>query len=139
MRGDRDYIENQKQISRLSLYVRQKDHVKKFIVYYDNILIALSKSNHYKYLKAHGIAPMTLKDADIKYSTNEIDNHQRLLCTEQVNTLYSPYFEKSFRWTNQEKLFIARNIRDSKINIFPGEVLDLLNQYRQKPEKYDIS
>ena len=51
-----------------------------------------------------------------------------------LDKIYVPYMKEDFRWTNDEKRFIWQKIIEAGKDLLPNEVIQLLNDYRQKDQ-----
>lgn len=113
---------------------KDKNGVKTFEIYWEQVWEALRKNSHYKKLKNHYV----LENGAINFdalescSDKEILKHYELLQLDALDKIYLPYMKQDFRWTNDEKRFILHRLKSEERDLMPNEVRDLLNEYRQK-------
>ena len=133
-RVDDEYICYQERVLPYSLMKKDKNGVKTFEIYWEQVWESLQKNSHYKKLKNQYI----LEDGAIDFMaldscTDEgILKHYELLQLDALDKIYLPYMKQDFRWTNDEKRFIMQKIKSEKRDLMPNEVKNLLNEYRQK-------
>ena len=133
-RVDDEYICYQERVLPYSLMKKDKNGVKTFEIYWEQVWESLQKNSHYKKLKNQYI----LEDGAIYFMaldscTDEgILKHYELLQLDALDKIYLPYMKQDFRWTNDEKRFIMKKIKSEERDLMPNEVKNLLNEYRQK-------
>lgn len=133
-RVDDEYICHQERVLPYSLMKKDKNGVKTFEIYWEQVWESLQKNSHYKKLKNQYI----LEDGAIDFMaldscTDEgILKHYELLQLDALDKIYLPYMKQDFRWTNDEKRFIMKKIKSEERDLMPNEVKNLLNEYRQK-------
>ena len=133
-RVDDEYICYQERLLPYSLMKKDKNGVKTFEIFWEQVWESLQKNSHYKKLKNQYI----LEDGAIDFMaldscTDEgILKHYELLQLDAIDKIYLPYMKQDFRWTNDEKRFIMQKIKSEKRDLMPNEVKNLLNEYRQK-------
>lgn len=133
-RVDDEYICYQERVLPYSLMKKDKNGVKTFEIYWEQVWESLQKNSHYKKLKNQYI----LEDGAIDFMaldscTDEgILKHYDLLQLDALDKIYLPYMKQDFRWTNDEKRFILQKIKSEERDLMPNEVKHLLNEYRQK-------
>ena len=133
-RVDDEYICYQERVLPYSLMKKDKNGVKTFEIYWEQVWESLQKNSHYKKLKNQYI----LEDGAIDFMaldscTDEgILKHYELLQLDALDKIYLPYMKQDFRWTNDEKRFIMKKIKSEERDLMPNEVKNLLNEYRQK-------
>ena len=133
-RVDDEYICYQERVLPYSLMKKDKNGVKTFEIYWEQVWETLQKNSHYKILKNQYI----LEDGAIDFMaldscTDEgILKHYELLQLDALDKIYLPYMKQDFRWTNDEKRFIMKKIKSEERDLMPNEVKNLLNEYRQK-------
>ena len=133
-RVDDEYICYQERVLPYSLMKKDKNGVKTFEIYWEQVWESLQKNSHYKKLKNQYI----LEDGAIDFMaldscTDEgILKHYELLQLDALDKIYLPYMKQDFRWTNDEKRFIMKKIKSEEHDLMPNEVKNLLNEYRQK-------
>ncbi len=133
-RVDNEYICHQEKVFPCSLMKKDKNGVKKFEIYWEQVWEALQKNNHYKKLKnKYVLENETLNLVALESCTDEeILRHYRLLQLDALDKIYLLYMKEDFRWSNDEKSFILEKIKSEKRDLMPNEVRHLLNEYRQK-------
>ena len=112
-RLDDEYICNQEVVLPYSLLKKDKNGVRTLEIYWDQVWQGLEKNKHYKKLKKTYL----LEDGTLDVALDKI---------------YVPYMKEDFRWTNDEKRFIWQKIIEAGKDLLPNEVIQLLNDYRQK-------
>lgn len=133
-RVDDEYICHQERVLPYSLMKKDKNGVKTFEIYWEQVWEALRKNSHYKKLKNHYV----LENGAINFdalescSDKEILKHYELLQLDALDRIYLPYMKRDFRWTNDEKRFILHRLKGEERDLMPNEVRDLLNECRQK-------
>ena len=133
-RVDDEYICYQERVLPYSFMKKDKNGVKTFEIYWEQVWEALRKNSHYKKLKNHYV----LENGAINFdalescSDKEILKHYELLQLDALDKIYLPYMKQDFRWTNDEKRFILHRLKSEERDLMPNEVRDLLNEYRQK-------
>jgi len=133
-RVDDEYICYQERVLPYSIMKKDKNGVKTFEIYWEQVWEALQKNNHYKKLKSQYV----LENGSIDFAALElctdkgILKHYDLLQLDAMDKIYLPYMKEDFRWTNDEKRFILQKIKSEKRDLMPNEVRHLLNEYRQK-------
>lgn len=129
-RADDVYIKNQEEVTPYSIMKKNKYRVKTFEIYWDQVWKGLEANKHYKKIKN-----ILHIDAGRLHIENDADEDARkqyeLLLFDALDKVYLPYMKMEFRWTNQEKRFILQKIQEKRKNLFPNEILQLLNEYRQ--------
>lgn len=133
-RVDDEYICYQEKVFPCSLMKKDKNGVKTFEIYWEQVWEALRKNNHYKKLKnKYVLENGTLNLVALESCTDEVIlTHYRLLQLDALDKIYLPYMKEGFRWSNDEKSFILEKIKSEKRDLMPNEVRHLLNEYRQK-------
>lgn len=133
-RVDDEYICHQEKVFPCSLMKKDKNGVKTFEIYWEQVWEALRKNNHYKKLKnKYVLENGTLNLVALESCTDEVIlTHYRLLQLDALDKIYLPYMKEGFRWSNDEKSFILEKIKSEKRDLMPNEVRHLLNEYRQK-------
>ena len=113
---------------------KDKNGVKTFEIYWEQVWEALRKNNHYKKLKnKYVLENGTLNLVALESCTDEVIlTHYRLLQLDALDKIYLPYMKEGFRWSNDEKSFILEKIKSEKRDLMPNEVRHVLNEYRQK-------
>ena len=105
-----------------------------FEIYCEQVFKSLEKNKHYKKLK--NIYTMEEGTIDKIAIMNCIDDsilkHYELLQLDALDLIYLPYMKDGFRWTNDEKRFILKKIKESDKDLPPNEIKRLLNEYKQK-------
>ena len=104
---------NQEVVLPYSLLKKDKNGVRTLEIYWDQVWQGLEKNKHYKKLKKTYL----LEDGTLDVALDKI---------------YVPYMKEDFRWTNDEKRFIWQKIIEAGKDLLPNEVIQLLNDYRQK-------
>ena len=133
-RVDDEYICYQERVLPYSLMKKDKNGVKTFEIYWEQVWEALRKNSHYKKIKKQYV----LENGAIDFvaldscTDEEILKHYELLQLDALDKIYLPYMKQDFRWTNNEKRFILQKIKNEKQDLMPNEVRNLLNEYRQK-------
>ena len=92
---------------------KDKNGVRTLEIYWDQVWQELEKNKHYKKLK---------KTYLLEEGTLDV----------ALDKIYVPYMKEDFRWTNDEKRFIWQKIIEAGKDLLPNEVIQLLNDYRQK-------
>jgi len=130
IRMDDYYISKQEVVYPLSCWIQNKLGDKSFEIYWNTIRNCMNRNSHYKYFRKK---TDDLSDEGInKILFNEEDRKQfRLLKLDELNKAYLPYFPEGFHWTNDEKFYISSKVEKSNVDIFPEEIKNLLNLYRQ--------
>ena len=133
-RFDNEYVCNQTVVLPYSFMKRDKKGIRSFEIYWDEVWNGLHKNTHYKKLKEiYLLEDGNLDIKAIEKSENaEVVKHYELLQLDALDAIYVPYMNADFRWTNNEKRFLLQKIKEKDSYIFPGEVRQLLNEYRQK-------
>lgn len=146
-RNNNDYTENQIVYNKLTLNIKNTEHINKhlFKIYWENVHNSLEGTVHYKKLEKHAdIIGCDIKNLteDIVYSLNPqtcdkefITREFNLLQIDKIQKIYDTYFLENnphFKWNNKEKLFIIKSIEHKKEDLLPHEVSVLLNDFRQK-------
>ncbi|MEE1196643.1 MAG: hypothetical protein UHS54_07190 [Lachnospiraceae bacterium] len=92
------------------------------------------KNSHYKKLKKDYLLEDGNLDVSSIESSSDADvlKHYELLQLDALDAIYLPYMNEFFRWTNDEKRFVLQKIKEVKKDFLPGEIKQLLNEYRQK-------
>ena len=126
-RVDDEYICYQERVLPYSLMKKDKNGVKTFEIYWEQVWESLQKNSHYKKLKNQYI----LEDGAIDFMaldscTDEgILKHYELLQLDALDKIYLPYMKQDFRWTNDEKRFIMKKIKSEERDLMPNEVKNL--------------
>lgn len=130
IRMDDYYISKQEVVYPLSCWIKNKLGDKSFEIYWNTIRNCMNRNSHYKYFRKK---TDDLSDEGInKILFNEEDRKQfRLLKLDEMDKAYLPYFPEGFHWTNDEKSYINSKVEKSYVDIFPEEIKNLLNLYRQ--------
>ncbi len=133
-RLDNEYICYQDVVLPFSIMEKDKNGIKTFEVYWNQVWKALKKNKHYKKLnKDYILEDGTLDNEAIRTSSEaDVLIHYELLQLDALDKIYLPYMKSDFRWTNNEKRFILQKINEEGKDILPNEVRQLLSEYRQK-------
>ena len=113
---------------------KDKNGVRTFEIYWEQVWEALQKNSHYKKLKsqyvmANGSIDITALET---CTDEEVLKHYELLQLDALDKIYLPYMKEDFRWTNDEKRFILQKFKEEKRDLSPSEVKQLLSEYKQK-------
>lgn len=133
-RLDDDYIANQEVVLPLSIMQEDKEGQKQFEIYWDEVIKSLKKNPHCKKLRRYlhveevDLALCKMKEQFELTAQREIE----LLYLDAVHSIYTPFWSKDYRWTNEEKRFVCERIDEAKTDFLPGEIKNLLNEYRQR-------
>ncbi len=133
-RFDNDYIRYQTEVLPYSIMREDKDGIKNFKIYWDQVWRGLSKNTHYKKLKSKYEADdgeLDFKNIE-KSPDEDVHKHYELLQLDALDKIYLPYMKEGFRWTNDEKRFIWQKIKSTSEALMPNKILQLLNEYNQK-------
>lgn len=133
-RTDDEYINNQEKVLPYSFMKKDKHGNKTYEIYWDEVWLGLRKNVHYKrlipkYVTEDGTIAEYLLD---KSDDEEAKRHYELLKLDALDCIYLPYMKNSFRWTNDEKRYIWRRIKETGRDYLPNEIMQLLNEYRQR-------
>lgn len=133
-RVDDEYICYQERVLPYSFMKKDKNGVKTFEIYWEQVWEAFQKNSHYKKLKNQYVLENGAIDFGALESCTdkEILKHYELLQLDALDKIYLPYMKQDFRWTNDEKRFILQKIKREERDLMPNEVRHLLNEYRQK-------
>lgn len=131
---DDEYVCNQEIVLPYSFMRKDKDGTKIFEIYWDEVWKGLWKNSHYKKLKKDYLLEDGNLDVSSIESSSDADvlKHYELLQLDALDAIYLPYMNEFFRWTNDEKRFVLQKIKEVKKDFLPGEIKQLLNEYRQK-------
>lgn len=133
-RLDDEYICYQEKVLPYSFMKKDKNGVKTFEIYWEQVWEALKKNSHYKKLKSQYV----MEDGTIDISALEVCmdegilKHYELLQLDALDKIYLPYMKDDFRWTNDEKRYILQKIKSESRDLMPNEIRNLLNEYKQK-------
>lgn len=133
-RLDDEYINHQEVVLPYSIMKEDKQGVKTFEIYWDQVFQSLRRNKHYKHLmKTFGMEGGTIDIPSIKDSADsEAMKHYELLQLDALNRVYLPYMKKDFKWSNDEKRYVLRRICNEERALYPNEVKQLLNEYSQR-------
>lgn len=135
-RSDDQYISNQDRVLPLSLMITDKHRNTEFEIYWDKIRESMEKNKHCKFLlaKEELIDEFgTLNEDTLVTSVDEeVRKHYKLLLLDEIHKAYAPYMDSEFRWSNPEKEYIREKRMSMEKDYLPGEIKNLLNEFRQK-------
>lgn len=133
-RLDDEYLCRQKAVLPYSFMKKDKKGIRTFEIYWRQVWLGLEKNSHYKKIKTGYILEDGTPDvAALKACSDaNILKHYELLQLDALDNIYLPYMKDDFRWTNDEKRFILQKMNDNKKDLLPGEIRQLLSEYKQK-------
>lgn len=132
-RSDDEYIAKQTVVFPYSIMKKDKFGVKIFHIYWEQVWQGLSKNVHYRYLsRQYEQEGKLLFDEIVESKYPEVLKHYDLLQLDALDKIYLPYMKKGFRWTNEEKRYILQNKKIYDQAIYPNEIVQLINEYRQR-------
>lgn len=156
LRGNKDYIESQKSVKRLTLHIDKfpETNSKYFKIYWDTVFSELEHTKHFKKLKipfsltSH--SPHSVTESSIKVIADGLNDYDYILKEfnfyqmDKVNIIYTPYLTSNdLSWTNSERLHIMNYISENNfLNLTPEDVIILINKFRNtsnKKNKKDVT
>ena len=132
-RLDNEYICYQEVVLPYSILKKDKNGVKFFEIYWDQVWQGLEKNKHYRKLKnEYAQEDGRIDNVAIERSSDaNILKHYELLQLDALDKIYLPYMKEDFRWTNNEKRLILQKLKETGKDLLPSEVKQLLSEYKQ--------
>lgn len=136
-RFDDAYIKNQKTVLPLSIMRTDKTGKRYFTIHWAEVWKSLEKTKHYKKIKRFcesqsiELNAENIEIVSLEITNEDITKEYRLLQLDALDKIYRPYMKTQFTWNNEEKRFIFDKIQETKKNYFPGEIIQMLNDYRR--------
>lgn len=129
-RLDNEYICQQEIVLPYSIMKKDKNGIRSFEIYWEQVWQGLEKNKHYKKLKRECVLNNEKLDMHTIEECSEPDvlKHYELLQLDALDKIYLPYMKKDFRWTNDEKRFVLQRMKEEGKDLFPNEVKHLLNE-----------
>lgn len=136
-RYDDAYIKNQEIVLPLSIMRTNKTGKRHFTIHWNEVWKSLEKNKHYKKIKrfcesqSKELEAENIEQIALEFTDEDIIKEYKLLQLDALDKIYRPYMKKQFVWNNEEKRFIFNKIQETKKSYFPGEIVQLLNDYRR--------
>lgn len=131
-RLDDEYICYQKKVLPYSIMRKNKSGERVFEIYWEQVWESLRKNIHYKKIEGkYVMEDGTINEEALKTCDDaDILKHYELLQLDALDKIYVPYMKKDFRWTNNEKRFILKKLKNQARDLMPNEIKSLLNEYK---------